>query len=154
MFITVMSNKKKNMRCHYLCDWFWILYDAHNWSATSTPRMWVLYSTCMGDVGIASCTAPFRRGTVSTDTYGNPVGMVLVERRRTGFLSFHKTEDIDLDSYIRQSKIPWGILLHALVFLKALGISMRLDLNVPVAYKAFSVNSLNRPTLVKNCLLR
>jgi hypothetical protein len=55
----------------------------------------------MGDVGIAS----FRRGTMSTGTHEKSIGMALVERRRTGFLSFHKTEDIDLDSCIRQSKV-------------------------------------------------
>jgi hypothetical protein len=51
----------------------------------------------MGDVGIASRTAPFLRGTVSTGTHGKPIGNALVERRRTGFLSFHITEDINLD---------------------------------------------------------
>jgi hypothetical protein len=39
MFTTVMSNKKKNMRCHHLYNRFWVLYDPHNWSATSTPRI-------------------------------------------------------------------------------------------------------------------
>jgi hypothetical protein len=60
----------------------------------------------MDDVGIASRIAPFRRGTVSTGTHGKPIGIALVEKRRTGFLSFHKTEDIDLESCIRQSKVP------------------------------------------------
>jgi hypothetical protein len=60
----------------------------------------------MGDVGIASRTVPFLRGTMSTGTHGKPISIALVERRRTGFLSFHKIEDINLDSYIRQSKVP------------------------------------------------
>ena len=68
-----------------------------------------------------------------------------MEKRRTDFLSFYETEDIDLDSCIRQSKV----LPNALVSLRVLGIPMRLDFNVPMAYMAFSTNSLNRTTLLK-----
>jgi hypothetical protein len=99
--------------------------------------MWVVYSTYMGDVGIASRTVPFRQGIASIGTHGKPIGIAFVEGRRTGFLSFHKTEDIDLDLCIFQSKISWGILLNALVSLRALDIPMQLDLNVPLAYMAF-----------------
>jgi hypothetical protein len=65
----------------------------------------VVYSTCMSDVGTTSHTASCRQGTVSTNIHRKPIGITLVERKKTGFLSVHKTEDIDLDSYIRQSKV-------------------------------------------------
>ena len=35
-----------------------------NWSATSTPHMYVVYSKCTGNVGTNTFSFPFLRGTV------------------------------------------------------------------------------------------
>jgi hypothetical protein len=74
MFTSVISRSEKKIRCHHL--WLRVNeeYEAHNWSATSTPRMNVVYSRSIGDVGIFSRTSPFLRGTSLRGTHGNLIG--------------------------------------------------------------------------------
>lgn len=64
----------------------------------------------MGDIGIASCIVPFRGGIVSIGIHRKLIGEELLDRRKTSFLSFHKTKDIECDSCIVHFKMPWGLL--------------------------------------------
>jgi hypothetical protein len=100
IFIIVISNKKKNIWCLYLWDWFRVLYDALSWSATSILRMWLVYFICMVDIEIASCTIPIRQGLMSTGIHKKSIGVKLVDRRMTSFLFFYKTKNIKHDSCI------------------------------------------------------
>jgi hypothetical protein len=87
----------------------------------------------MGDVEISSHTVPFHLGMVSIGIHGKPIGIELVERRRTGFLSFHKIEEICCDSCILHSKVPWGIVLNAYVSLSAMDILIQFNFIVHIA---------------------
>lgn len=94
IFTTVMSKRKKKTRYYHLWVWFCVLYDARNWSATSMPRTYAVYSRCIGDVIISFLSAMFLLGTMGTGMQGYPMGMAYVDKSSTSFLSFYKTHAI------------------------------------------------------------
>ena len=126
-----------------------VLYEARNPSATSTPCMWVVYSRCMGDVIMSSCTAPFLLGTVGTGMQGNPIGSAYVEKNKIGFLSFYRIHAIFRVSCILQSKVSYGAFLKVPLFLKTSSNLIQFDLTIPMALICMEANSSKNLTDVK-----
>jgi hypothetical protein len=62
---------------------------------------------------------------VSTGIYKKPIGVEVVDTRKTDFLFFHKAEDIGRTSCILHCKVSKSILLIAFVSFNAMDIPMR-----------------------------
>ena len=144
-----MLRRKKKTWCHHLWVWFCILHNACNWYVTSTPRICVVYSRCIGDIRTSSRCIPFLLGTVGINMQGYLIGIAWVDKSNTIFLSFYKTHAILWLSWIFHSKVACVAFLNVPLYFNASGNPTQLDRSVPITSICMEANSCKSPTDVK-----
>lgn len=141
----IVSSKKKNMMPPLMAPrltWVYTLKLINHINSTHVHGMFLVHGWC------GNFYHPPINGTVTTFP-SNKVGLACVESKMTSFLSIQVTVDDFLEMCISHSTCPWDNLEIIFLSFSHVGIPMRFERTLLMAYMPIVANSSNKSTNVK-----